>query len=116
MPTGLEQPLANLSFGEMVRRVNRLTEATKKNSARRSAARLENEHKRQEARVVALMQQKRKAAEEARKVANYYEAQAKAIQKALNNPTPANVAAANKAIHRPGSFTKGRFHVLNSSL
>jgi len=116
MPSGLEQPLANLSFGEMVRRVNRLTEATKKNSARRRAARLENEHKRQEARVVALMQQKRQAAEEARKAANYYAAQAKAIQKVLNSPTAANVAAANKAMQRPGSFTKGRFRVSNSPL
>jgi hypothetical protein len=117
MPSGLEQPLSNMSFAQMVASVSRLHKATAKNSARRALAKLMENEKKAESRAVAAMQARREAAEKARKIANYHRAQAakaasaeKALAKAVANPTPANVRSANAA----ATFVRrGRFKVYN---
>jgi hypothetical protein len=117
MPTGLENPLGDMSFAQMVASVNRLHKATAKNSARRALARLVENEKKAESRAVAAMQVRREAAERARKIANYHKAQAakavsaeKALTKAVTNPTPANVRSANAAA---AFVRRGRFTVYN---
>lgn len=119
MPTGLEQPF-KMNFSEMVGSVSRMTKAAAKNSARRKLEKLVAKHKNEESRAVAALQVKIKAAEEARKVANYYAAQGRkiatavrAVNKAAASPTAANVQAAVRSVNKARSYRRGRFTVTN---
>ncbi len=108
MPNGREQPLGNMSFAQMASAVNRLHKATAKNSARRALARLVENEKKAESRVVAVMQARREAAETARKIANYHKAQA---AKAVSVANALTKAANTRS---PNFVRRGRFKVYNS--
>ena len=118
MPTGLEQPLSNMSFTEMVKTVNRLHRATAAESARirnakmkqeaaERAAKLKARHLAEENRAVRQLQIKIAAAE-------------RADAKAARSPTVANVKGATSAINSlvptanniaRGYVKRGRFYV-----
>jgi len=108
MPNGREQPLGNMSFAQMASAVNRLHKATAKNSALRALARLVENEKKAESRVVTVMQARREAAEKARKIANYHKAQAAKAASVARALTKAANARSPKFVRQ------GRFEVYDS--